>query len=164
MLEVDKLREALSYDPLTGVFVWRHRRGPIAAGAVAGTVKADGYRAIQFCGREWHEHRLAWAYVHGSLPEGGVQIDHKNLVKSDNRIENLRLATRAQQQANTRLQSNNRHGAKGMKWRTDNKCWRVDIYVDGKPVTVGHFKDKCEAANAYEQAAIKYYGEFARSA
>jgi hypothetical protein len=158
--DLGTVSETLSYNPTSGEFHWLVSRGPVAAGSRAGSKKNSGYRAIQIYDLEYLEHRLAWLIVYGSDPHS--QVDHRNLIRDDNRISNLRLATPAQQQANTSLQSNNKHGSKGIKWREDNKRWRAEIYVNGRAVNVGSFTTKEAAASAYAEAAVKYYGEFAR--
>lgn len=96
------------------------------------------------------------------IPED-KQVDHINQNKSDNRWVNLRLASPAQQQINTGVQKNNKHG-KGVGWRDSNKKWRADIYVDGKAKCLGHFDSKTEAQEAYEAGAKMYYGEYAPQA
>jgi hypothetical protein len=78
---------------------------------LAGKINSKGYRLIGVDGR-WHKaHRLAWLYMTGSWPR--EQIDHINLIKNDNRFENLREATQTQNHANTRAR---RRGLKGITW------------------------------------------------
>lgn len=77
-LTAERLRELLSYDPITGVFRWRMRRSNVKAGDEAGrllTVRgsfksgdAKVYRYIRIDGAEYMSHRLAWFYVNGSWP------------------------------------------------------------------------------------------------
>jgi len=84
-----RLREVLDYNPETGIFTNRIRRGSKgAAGAEAGTLTPTGYRNIVIDGRLYPAHRLAWLYVHGTMPKW--TIDHINHRRDDNRIANLR--------------------------------------------------------------------------
>lgn len=160
MLDIALLRSALEYDPETGVFRWRNSKGPIKAGQIAGSLKKDGYRGIQFRGREWGAHRLAWAYVHGQLPQG--QLDHANLNKDDNRIANLRLSDQEKQQGNTALSVRNKSGFKGVSWNRFRNKWRAEIRIGGKSVYLGNH-DTAEAASAaYQRAAKLHFGDHAR--
>ena len=90
LLTQDGLRQLLNYDPDMGAFTWRQGRGPVRAGGVAGCLTRKGYRRIQIDGQNYMAHRLAWLYMYGSWPP--EQIDHINEIKSDNRLDNLRLA------------------------------------------------------------------------
>lgn len=87
--------------------------------------------------------------------------DHANGNGLDNRRSNLRKATASQQQYNRRLQSNSTSGYKGVSWHKNLGCWRTRIHVDRKEIHIGIFDDIKDAARAYNEAAIKYHGEFA---
>ena len=93
-------------------------------------------------------------------PEGYV-IDHINGNGLDNRRANLRLATVAQNAWNSRKR-NPRSGYKGVCFASDKGLWRAAIVCHGRKIHLGYFKDKITAAKAYDSAAIKYYGEFAK--
>ena len=92
----------------------------------------------------------------------GLQVDHINGNKLDNRKENLRLATRSENQRNVGKRSSNKSGYKGVRWVPSpyNK-WRVDIRTDEGKKFIGHFNNILEAAKAYNDAALNYHGEFA---
>jgi hypothetical protein len=91
-----RLLELLDYDKDSGNFTWikSPRRG-VAPGSIAGTPTTKGYRHIMIDRRRYFAHRLAWLYVYGEDP-GDLQLDHINRVRSDNRIDNLRLATQSE--------------------------------------------------------------------
>jgi hypothetical protein len=94
------------------------------------------------------------------IPEGFV-IDHINGNGLDNRRANLRLATVAQNAWNSRKR-NPRSGYKGVCFASDKGLWRAAIVCHGRRIHLGYFKDKITAAKAYDSAAKKYYGEFAK--
>lgn len=89
---------ALRYEPSTGHFFWRERRGAVARGAMAGSDDGKGYVLIRIDRKTYKAHRLAWLYVYGELPRGS--LDHINRQRSDNSIANLREASAAQNNCN----------------------------------------------------------------
>lgn len=163
LLTADRLRELLSYDPDTGVFVWKVKRGGLAqAGTVAGTILTKGHRAIEIDDVLHAAHRLAWLYVYGEWPIGW--LDHANNKPDDNRIANLRLATPAENARNRRTWSNRTlpkgvHRAKGGR----TKPFEARIFVDGRLKHIGCFATVDDAKAAYLAAAKVHYGDFARS-
>ncbi len=91
----------------------------------------------------------------------GMETDHINGDKLDNRHSNLRISTHAQNAANRGKQSNNTSGHKGVTWYAKRSKWQAQITVGKKHKTIGYFKDPKDAARAYDEAARKYFGEFA---
>jgi hypothetical protein len=170
MITAAELRKLLHYDPETGVFTWLLRPGAGArlertwntryADKRAGTVR-NGYIAILIAKRAYKAHRLAWLYVHGSWPTEA--IDHINGVRSDNRLVNLRQATRSQNSANSRAPSTNTSGIKGVAWDARRNRWTAYIKVAGRPRNLGRFHTAEEATAAYLAAAREHFGEFARA-
>lgn len=92
----------------------------------------------------------------------GKQIDHKNTDRLDNQRNNLRPCNQSQNNANSRLRSDNTSGYKGVSWHKDARKWHAYITFNKQREYFGFFTSKEEAAAAYNQAAMKYYGEFAR--
>jgi len=91
----------------------------------------------------------------------GYEADHINGNKLDNRKQNLRIATRSQNNANQRINSYNTSGYKGVSWNKTLKLWMAYIKVDGKRY-VKWAKNKEKAAEKYNQMAKEYFGEFAK--
>lgn len=156
----ENLKEFVKYEPESGAFTWLKSRGKAAKGRAAGSLNRDGYLRICIDGVRYSAHCLAWLYVKGTFPED--QIDHINGIRSDNRICNLRLATRSQNQCNSRRNSRNKSGYKGVHWSKHDKVFRASIEVNGKKIGLGAFHDAISAHAAYCVAAKKYFGEFAR--
>lgn len=139
MIDQTKLKKVLHYCPETGVFTWLHNgKGRYQrAGAVAGTNK-DGYINISVKCRRYRAHRLAWLYMHGTWPPD--EIDHINHIKNDNRLANLRLATRAQNCQNLSLRCDNKYGAAGITFHKDRKkCWQAKLKQNGKIKYLGYY-------------------------
>jgi hypothetical protein len=159
-----EVKENLAYLPIKGEFWWiKHRHGRIMdrpAGSVSGKNKT-GYLQIYFNGKPYPATHLAWLLKTGSWPPH--QIDHKNLVRSDNRWGNLRLATRSQNFGNQRAYKNNKVGLKGVSLFKPSGRWQAQIQVEGKKISLGHFGTPEEAHTAYVEASKKYFGEFARA-
>lgn len=156
-----RVRELLDYNPDTGIFKWRVSSARYRPGDIAGTKHIQGYLKCGIDGQRYLMHRLVWLYVHGHFPE--ADIDHINMNKTDNRMCNLRAATRSQNFANKPRASGNRSGFKGI-WLDSRRCkWQARIGVNRTRVHLGTF-DTPEAAHAaYAEAAVKYYGDFARA-
>lgn len=93
----------------------------------------------------------------------GKYIDHINGDKLDNRKENLRFCTQRENSKNVKVErKNNTSGYKGVAWKKQNKKWRASIFLNYKNIHIGYYDTKEKAALAYNEAAIKYHGEFAR--
>jgi hypothetical protein len=96
-------------------------------------------------------------------PPKGLLVDHRNRDGLDNRRSNLRFATRSQNRCNTNL---NKAGCssqyRGVYWHKQKKHWRANLQFEGKWIWLGAFDSEIAAARAYDAAAKKYHGEFAR--
>jgi hypothetical protein len=161
MITIDRFHDRLSYDMETGLFVWKKGRGPVSEGKVAGRPNVHGYIRIGLDGRDYLAHRLAWFVVHGEWPNG--EIDHINGCITDNRICNLRVATREENCRNVKVHKRNRLGIKGVSERNDcKKRFGAKIRINGKVVALGQYETAEEAKAAYNEAAREHFGEFFR--
>jgi HNH endonuclease len=160
----ERLIELLDYDPATGEFRWRVKRnshgGGVKIGTLAGCLDRQGYRYIGIDGRFCQAHTLAWFYVYNQWPI--LQIDHKNMVADDNRIDNLREATMSDQRANQRVRKDSITGVKGVQ-KTRRGTYRARIRKGGVGYELGHYRDIADAVAAYAKAATELFGEFART-
>lgn len=163
MLTQERLKELVSYNPETGEFtrLKTSNRGRWKAGQHTGCISTGtGYVMIWLEGKLWTAHRLAWLYIHGSWPS--EEIDHINRIRNDNRICNLRQATRKENAANTKTWSSS--GRKGVSWDKSRGKWSAKITVNKKTINLGCFDCPELAAQEYVRAAISIRGEFANIA
>lgn len=148
-LTATQLQELLAYDPNTGVFTWRVNRTKVRAGDTAGTINGPGYCCITIFRRMYLAHRLAWLYMHGTWPSG--QIDHRNGVRTDNRVENLRNVLPAANAQNQRHPQGD-NPFLGVSWVSKGSRWIARIRIDGKQRYLGCFTTAEAARDAYTTA------------
>lgn len=162
-LTAERLREVLLYEPETGAFFWREKPSKNATrsarGQIAGNLGEFGYRRIRLDGRTYSAHRLAWFFVYGEWP--AQMVDHINGQKDDNKISNLRVASRAENRANAVQRNRTLKFPKGV--RKNGNGFGAMIGVDKKQIWLGTFPTVELASAAYLAAAKKYFGEFAHS-
>lgn len=162
-LTVERLRQLVHYDFVTGKFMRLVSTSPRAlAGDECGDLDGKGYIRLRVDGKRYSGHRLAWFYITGCWPEN--EVDHWNLIRTDNRWGNLREADTFTNKRNTGARRNNKVGFKGVSWHPFSKKWRARIYVDGREQNLGMYDTPEEANAAYARAATERFGEFARAA
>ena len=153
-----RVREALSYDDDTGLFRWRETRNNNArAGQLCGRRRnSDGYLSVCLDGIATPAHRLAWFWAHGEWPP--EEVDHINGDRADNRIANLRLATRVENMRNKGLPKNNTSGAKGVTRHGDQ--WKAAAKVAGQYHYLGLFPSVEAAALRRREFVAAHFGQF----
>ncbi|WP_082537400.1 MULTISPECIES: HNH endonuclease signature motif containing protein [unclassified Aureimonas] len=148
MITQSELMQLFSYDPSTGDFTRLSRIRRHQAGETAGWTDDRGYRRIKIDGRNHFAHRLAWLYVHGTLP---TQIDHINQDTGDNRIANLRDATHALNQRNKRNSSLYRPPSTMRPWSFEEEAILAPLIILAKARFV-------EAADTFAHLGPEYTG------
>lgn len=130
----------------------RFTRSPKAVkGEIAGSFnKSNNRYRVTINQKGYQLSRLIWIYHNGDIPEN-IEVDHINQDKADNRTENLRLATRQQNEWNKT--------SKG--YRFESGKWRARIRLFGKYIYIGVYDTEEEASFAYANYAKQYRGEFA---
>lgn len=141
MKQITDLISKLNYDG--GVLYWSERVGQrVFAGDVAGT-KIDGYICIMYRKKYYRAHRIVWEMHMGKVPDG-MEVDHINHIRDDNRIENLRIVTKECNMSNKSIYKNNSSGVTGVNQRKCGK-WVAQIQSGGKKVGL-YFGESFELA------------------
>lgn len=129
--------------------------------------KYDPKRGIYYAvrNRTINDPPKPWAYrMHRVIINcpSGFDVDHINRNTLDNRKENLRIATRTQNNGNKIKQSNNTTGYKGVSYNKKYRKYQAEIQYKKVRHILGYYDDVLEAAEAYRKAAAELFGEFAR--
>lgn len=159
-LTQERLKELLSYDPLTGIFVWEVDRYRVKRGDRAGSISpTTKYRVIRLDQKNYAEHRLAWFYMTGEWPSD--EIDHRDLDRQNNKWGNLRPASSSQNKANRKARG---VYPKGVCFHKPSGWFTSRVHKNGKQISLGCFRTAEAAHAAYVAAAQEIHGEFARAA
>ncbi len=155
-LTQERLKELLQYNPETGIF---NRKITVTynaiAGDISGCVNTRRYMEITIDGKTYLAHRLAWLYMEGYLPYG-IDIDHKDQDKQNNKWDNLRLISRSCNMRNCGNNKRNTSGVRGVYWDKKNKKWKAQIKNNDKVKHLGRFSNFDNAVCA-RLAAEQYY-------
>lgn len=158
MLTQDRVKELFDYKD--GNLFWKVKAAKrTKIGDMAGWVSSKGYKKVRVDRKQEYIHRLIFLMHHGFEPK---IVDHVDLNPSNNQISNLRAATREDNARNKNRQKNNTTGFTGVFFRKDSGKFRAIIGINDKLMHLGTYKCPKEAAIAYNQAAIKHHGAFAR--
>ena len=150
------LKEYFNYDPTTGALLYKHKVRFHEANTKAGILTKQGYRMVKVGGRTMAASWVVWIYHTGKIPKN--ELDHANMVRSDDRFENLREATRSQNCMN-RVKKVSKWGYRGVK--NNKKRFTASLTKDQKLYYFGTYDTREEAARAYDAGARIHFGEFA---
>ena len=154
MITQAELKNLIHYDPDTGS-VYR-----LPLGLLVDCKDSCGYVIVKVKGKIYKAHRLAFLFMVGRFPEGDV--DHVNMIRSDNRWCNLREATRQQNNVNVRSKPGSSSRFLGVTFSKTHKKWAARIRTSEGRRLLGYFDDEAEAAREYHFAAKVEFGEHAR--
>lgn len=113
-------------------------------------------------GKFIHLHRVIMERILGRPLIKGEEVDHKDLNPLNNCRDNLRVATRSQQEHNKRMKPNNKSGYRGVRFSHGSGRWVANIRLGGPSLHLGTFDTPEAAYAAYCKAAREHFGEFAR--
>ena len=144
-----------------GYLVWKIKSSfRTNKGDKAGSVNSQGYEQVSYKAKKHKTHRLIVLW-HGF--ELGDEVDHIDGNKQNNKIENLRIVTKNQNQWNSKTRSDNKSGIKGVQWHKRDCKWSVSLRVNKKCHSFGYY-DNLELAELVSQEARSlYHGEYARN-
>lgn len=146
-----------------GKLYWRIKPSQnVRIGDEAGCPNSNGHLVVRYKRKLYKVHRVIHEIFHGPIPKG-MEIDHINGVRDDNRMENLRLVTRSQNNWNSCKRKNSTSGLKGVHWHKQKQKWQAHIKIFGKRKNLGYFLTKDEAYNARLKAEKDLHGEYAPS-
>ena len=131
----------------------------VKVGQKAGTLKDNGYLVTRIDGNMMRNHKIVYMLFNDEIPE---LIDHIDGNKLNNRIENLRLASKIENAQNSKLRSDNSTGVKGLRWHSQRNKWNVRLVINKKEKSFGLFEDFELAELVAFEAREKYHGQFAR--
>lgn len=124
-------------------------------GICSWNVGKDGYAHGNVNGKTVKMHRIL------TSAESGSVVDHINHNRSDNRMDNLRICSQSENMKNTKWNSRNTSGAKGVSFHKARRKYQVNIRVNNHLIHIGYFEDLQSAIEARKTAESKYFGEFA---
>lgn len=144
---MEHLKELLSYDPETGLLIWKIGRGNQFSkkGGYAGSDHNSGYKVIQVSGKQYIYHRVCWFLHYGELSV--KQIDHINGDRKDNRIINLRVLTNRENASNRDVHRAGKLVGACLNKRRNN--WLSTIRVGNKNIFLCYCKTEQEAHEMY---------------
>jgi hypothetical protein len=150
------VKDNLRYDCLTGRLTWKTPCRGRVLGGDAGSEGDGGYIRVTIRGRSVPAHRICWFLHYGEWPER--DIDHKNRRPNDNRMQNLRLATKME---NARNRTSARgSSSKYLGVRMDGNRWEGAVKAGDKYET-RYFDTELAAALWRDMKAREWHGAFA---
>jgi hypothetical protein len=160
-IDADFFRRHFDYDESSGIFRRRTFRGKqLSDTRNTGTFDARGYITLSIEGQNFLAHRVAWAIKNGDI-SSTIDIDHINGNKSDNRLKNLRIASRSENSCNKPISKQTSSGVKGVCWHKLAGKWYAQLKIKGAYVYRKSFDRLEDAERAIKEKRTEFHGEFA---
>ena len=132
-----------------------------STGKSVGTISSRQYKTVSYQGSNYLLHRIIYIICNGAIPNGYI-IDHIDSDASNNVVDNLQAITVAENnQKQKRLVSTNASGYRGVSYVKRLGRYTASIRYNNRNIFLGNFKDRIEAAKAYDAAALEHYKSFA---
>jgi hypothetical protein len=159
MITQELVKELFDYRE-DGQLIWKNNGlNNYHKGNVAGSRNLRrGYAQVKIGKDTYQTHRLIYLWHYGYIP---TFLDHSNRIKTDNRIENLRAASAAQNSANASKRSRATSKWKGVSYQKSKGWYRVYISFENKPKYLGKFDCELDGATLYNFFAKELHGDFA---
>ncbi|MCG7388318.1 HNH endonuclease [Pantoea sp. ACRSB] len=146
----------LIFEYKDGELYWKDSpNNKVKKGSLAGSVDVKGYLRVRVNGKWLMQHRVVWVMHHGDIPHG-MQIDHINHNRTDNRIDNLRVVDGIGNGRNRTQHKNNSSGATGVYFKPSHRKWGAQIRVKGKNKHLGYFASIEDAIASRKAAEVEY--------
>ena len=156
MIDQETVKKLFHYDAKSGMLLWRNGNGRnVKPWQEAKSLNNCGYYAVKIQGKDYRVHRIIWLYVNGKFPDR--YIDHKNRIRNDNRLCNLRDVNTTDNAQNISLPSHNKSGYIGVSWIKSHNSWTVYVKVDKKNKWLGYYKNLDDAIAARKAGEKQYY-------
>ena len=156
MIDQETVKKLFHYDAESGMLIWRFGNGRnVKPWQEVKAKNGNGYYTAKIHGKSYLAHRLAWLYVHGSFPN--KYIDHKNRIRNDNRLCNLRDVNTTDNAQNISLPSHNKSGYIGVSWIKSHNCWTVYVKVNKKNKWLGYYKNLDDAVAVRKAGEKQHY-------
>jgi HNH endonuclease/AP2 domain len=161
-INIDVMREHLALNEKTGVLTWKipPKNNQVSAGDSVGGVSEQGYIRFSLGGVKYMAHRVVYAMLTGLQPE---EVDHIDGDRQNNKIDNLRAATKSTNQRNVKRKINNTSGFTGVYWHKQRQRWVATIRANNRAIHLCETKCKNEAVSARLNAQIALHGDFANN-
>lgn len=155
-LTQEQVKELFDYDEENGWLIRKKdERGRVVNRPCGVKPARNGYGQVNIDGKVYLTHRVVWLWHKGEWPEH--EIDHIDQNKMNNRIENLRAATRSENQHNRSTNSNNSSGYPGVSFDKNTNKHKAYININSKQIYLGIFNTAEEAYLEYQLAKIQYH-------
>lgn len=171
-IPVTEVREILCYDSISGRLTWRFRdrylfkterqfktwNARFSGREALSSLSKRGYLAGKIFGIPCKAHHAAWAMHHGEWPSS--EVDHIDRDKTNNSIDNLRVVDRSQNCMNRSCHKGSTSKYKGVSYKKSIGKWHSQIQHNKQSIHLGYYNNEIDAAEAYDNAMVKYHGEF----